>query len=202
MATPQQNSTPHRLGLHGEVICNDGLAQCATRRHPVPNLRTLQTVYHKLRHWERVQAPRHRCSKSLQATLQQPDFKRGVLHELGTIPTSKIVCKSLCQNMRTSMQRHDRFISTSSIQNFGQNSGLQGSFGAESAQRLNTNTVKYGPFPCLHEHPSLWPALLELDAALPMCLHLTEHTKKDAGVHPVQKNRLKHSTNKPMHIDT
>ena len=41
---------------HGEIVRDDGLAQCRTTRHPVPSLCTLQTIYHKLCHdnWSRL----------------------------------------------------------------------------------------------------------------------------------------------------
>ena len=104
--------------------------------------------------------------------------------------------------MRTSMQRNNRCIWTSSIQIFPQNCSLQGSIGAESAQYYNTNTTKCGPLPCLHHHPDLWSALFKLNAALSMRLQITEQTRKGARVLPVQNDRLKHSTNKPMHMDT
>ena len=45
-------------------------------------------------------------------------------------------------------------------------------------------------------------ALFKLDAAMSMRLHPTEQTRKDAGVQPAQNDRLKHSTNSPMNMDT
>ena len=82
------------------------------------------------------------------------------------------------------------------------NRSLQGSIGAEPAQHRNTNTMECAPLPCPHYHPSLWAALLKVKTALSVRLHPTEHTRKDARVHPVQNDRLKHSTNRPMHMDT
>ena len=35
-----------------------------------------------------------------------------------------------------------------------------------------------------------------------MCLHPTEHARKNAEVHPVQNDWLRHSTNRPIHMDT
>ena len=121
--------------------------------------------------------------------------KSGVFHELRAVPTYQIACKTLCQHMRTPMRRQNRCIGTSSIQNFGQDRSLQGGIGAESAQHRHTNMSKSGPFPCPHHHLNLWAALLKLNAVLAMCLHPTEHTRKDARVQPVQNDRLKHNTN-------
>ena len=85
----------------------------------------------------------------------QPEIKHGVLHEVGTVSTSQIVCKNLCQNMQTSMQRHNRYIWTSSIQNFGQKCSPQGSIGAEMAQHRDTNTTKCGTLRCPHHNPNI-----------------------------------------------
>ena len=52
-----------------------------------------------------------------------------------------------------SMQRHNRRIGTSSIKTLCEESGLQGSISAESAQHRHTITSKCGPFPCPHQHP-------------------------------------------------
>ena len=53
------------------------------------------------------------------------------------MPTPQRACKSLCQKIRASMQRHNRCIWTSSIQNFPQNRSLHGSL---ALNRLNTAT--------------------------------------------------------------
>ena len=182
---------------HGEIFCDDGLAQCRTRCHPVPSLCTLQTIYHEICHGKWVQTPKHWCSSSLEATLQKPDVKCGVFYELRTVSTSQIACKSLFQHMWTPMQRHNRRIGTSSINNLCQECGLQG-----SARHRHTNTSKCGPIPCPHQHPQIWSALLRLTAEVPMRLRPTKHTRKNAGVHPVQNDRLKHSRNKPVDMDT
>ena len=42
------------------------------------------------------QAPKHRCSSSLAATQKQPEIKRRILHELGTVPISQIASKRTC----------------------------------------------------------------------------------------------------------
>ena len=69
-------------------------------------------------------------------------------------------------------------------------------------KRRNTNTAKCWPFSCLDQHPIIWAALLELDAVLPLRLHPTEHTRNASGILLVQNFRLKHSTSKPMNMDT
>ena len=120
----------------------------------------------------------------MEAMLQQSEIKRGVLHELGSVCTSPLACKSLCPSMRTSMQRINRYVWTSSIQIFDQNRSLQGSIGAEAAQHGNTNTTKCGPLPFPHHHPNLSAALLKFNVALSMRFHQPEHTRKDATVHP------------------
>ena len=139
----------------GEVVCNDGLSQCGTRRHTVPSFCALQAVHSEFCHGERATVPKHRHSSPLEATLHQPEINCGVLHEFGTVPISQIASKSLWQNMRTSMQRHNRRIWTSSIQYYLQNDSLQCSIGAESAQHRNTNTAKCGSLPRPHHNPTL-----------------------------------------------
>ena len=100
------------------------------------------------------------------------------------------------------MQRHNRCIGTSSIKKFCQDCSLQGSIGAQSAQHRHTNTSKSEPFPCQHQHPNFWSALLKFNAAVPIRLQPTKHARKDTGVHPVQNDRLKHNINKPVDMDT
>ena len=90
------NKTRHR-----EIIRDDGLSQCRTRRHPVPSLCILQTIYHELCHGEWVQTPKYGCNSSLEATLQKLEIKCGVFFELRTVPTSQVACKSLRQHMWT-----------------------------------------------------------------------------------------------------
>ena len=100
------------------------------------------------------------------------------------------------------MQRHNGRIATSSINNPCRKWGLQGSISAESAQHRHTNTSKSGPLPFPHQHPNVWSALLNFYAEVPMRLCPTKHARKDAGVHPIQKDGLKHSSNKPVDMHT
>ena len=116
---------------HREIIRDDGLKQCRTRNHPVPSLCTLQTIYHEFCHGEWIQTPKHGSSNSLEATHQLPEIKCGVFYELRTVPTFQIACKRLRQHKWTPMQRHNRRIGTSSINNLCQDCGLQGSISAE-----------------------------------------------------------------------
>ena len=76
---------------------------------------------------------------------------------------------------------------------------VQCSFGGESAQHRNIDTTKYGPFPRPHHHPNLWAAVFKLNAALSRRLQPTQHTKhtrEDAVMQPIQKDRLKNRTKK------
>ena len=169
-------TTSTKPGLR-RCVCNNRLSQSGTRRNPVPSLCALQALHHKFRHWERVETLKHRRSSPL-------EIKCGVLHELDTVPTSQIACKSLCQNMRTSMQGHNRCIWTSTIQKCPQNHSLQFSIFAESFRDRNRNTAKCGSLPLPHYHPNLWTALFKFDAALSIRLHPTKHTRNDAGCFP------------------
>ena len=45
------------------------------------------------------------------------------------------------------------------------------------------------------------PKVLKFNAEVPMRLRPTKHARKDAGVHPVQNDRLKHSSNMPVDMD-
>ena len=169
---------------YGEVTCNHGLWQRGTRGHPVSNIRALQAVHHNFRQQERVHAPKHRHSSPLEATLHRPEIKCGLFHELGTVPTFHITCKSYCKNMRTSMQRHNRCIRTSSIQKFCQNCGLQGSIGAEVAQHRNKDTAKCGPLPRPHHHPNPWAALLKFMLHCPCAFTQPNTQEKMRGYIP------------------
>ena len=100
------------------------------------------------------------------------------------------------------MQRHNGRIGTSSINNLCQGCGLQGSISAESVQHRHTNTSKCGPLACPQQHPNVWSALLKFNAEVPICLRPTKHARLDAGVHPIQNDRLKHSSNKPVDMGT
>ena len=162
---PYPDNVCHHINKarHGKIIRDDGIAQRRTRRHPVPSLCTLRTIYHELRHGERVQTPKHGCSSLLEATLQKPEIKFGVFHELRTVLTSQIASKSLCQNMWTPMQRHNRRVGTGSINNLRQYGSLQSRIGAESAQHRHTNTSKSGPIPCPHQHSKFWSGLLKFN---------------------------------------
>ena len=89
------------------------------------------------------------------------------------------------------------------LQNFGQNCNLQGSIGAEAAQHGRQHKHdKMWTSPMSAPSPNFWAELFKVNAALSMRFHPPEHTRKDARVHPVQNDRLKHGTNKPMNMDT
>ena len=103
--------------------------------------------------------------------------------------------------MRTSVNRHHSNIGASSIQDFDQNSRLQGIVGAKPVQDGNANTSESRPLPRPNHYPDLTTALLKFDAAPPMTLDPSKDSSKNAGEHPVQDDRLKHNTNKPVNID-
>ena len=166
MAMPQQCSPPHQLGLWWRGRFWRWPFALREEMPSSPSLGGLQAIHHKFCHWERVRAPRPKCSSPLQATLHQPDVKCGVLHELGTVTTSQIACKSLNQNMRTSMQRHERCIWTSSSRNFPQKCSLQCSVGTESAQHRNTNTPRCGPLLRPHHYLNIRAALLKISNSM------------------------------------
>ena len=93
---PYPDNVCHHINeaRHGEIIREDGLAQCRMRRHPISSLCSLQTIYHELCHGEWVQTPKHGCSSSLEATFQKPEVKYGVFYELLMVPTSQIASKA------------------------------------------------------------------------------------------------------------
>ena len=201
---PYSNNVCNHVGQrwHGQTVSYDGLTQSWTRSHPVSSFCSFQTIHNKLSQWERVKAPKDRWSSSLEATLQQAQIECGVFNELFLVPTSQVACESLCKRMRTSMKRHYSSIGPSSIQNFAQNCSLQCWVGTKPVQYGNANTSERGPLPCPYHDPDLRTAFFELDALSPMTPHPTKCASKNAGVHSIQDDRLKHSTNKPVHTYT
>ena len=114
---PYPNNVRHHINKtrHGQIICDDSLAQSWTRSHPVSIFCSFQPVDNKLSQGERVKALKDRRSSALKATVQQPQIECGVFNELRLIPTTQMACKSLCKHMQTPMKRHHSSIGTSSI---------------------------------------------------------------------------------------
>ena len=94
---PYPNNVRHHINKarHGQLIGDDGLAQSWTRSHPVSSFCSFQAVHNKFSQWERVETPKDKRSSALEATLHQPQIKRGVYNYFCLVPTSKIISECL-----------------------------------------------------------------------------------------------------------
>ena len=100
------------------------------------------------------------------------------------------------------MHRNDQDIGASIINDSPQKSSLEGCVAAETAEIRDTKMAKGSPLPCPHHQPNLHPTLLEVSTAQSMGFDQPKTARNDARVQPIQRDRLKNNTERPMHMGT